>query len=455
MSIAKARTLHRWLAALFMLLLIGFSSHSSRAMEGDDGLFDPSTIVKLNGVYHVFADGQGIIHKTSTDLVKWTNASTVFSGNGPSWITNYVSGFTGYFWAPDVIYMNNKYYLYYSCSTWGSKVSCIGVATSTDLNNWTDQGLVLNSTSSSSYNAIDPAMFKDGSGNYWITWGSWNNGIYDARLNSSTGKLADSYKYNIVNISDAEASYMVYSGGYYYVFYNRGSCCNGTSSTYYVSVARSTSPNSGFSGNRILISSSSPCIGPGHFAYLNDGGKEYCSYHYVDANSNGYPRLAVSNFGWYNGWPWMSPDWIANGTYKVTNKMNGLAWDDWGCTGASGQAVAQNSYWGGTCQKWIFHQLGWGSYYITCAQGGLALDAWGCSNSNGTVLDLYSYWGGNCQQWKVYRTNDGYYVIATMNGSGNGTAVVDIPNCVNTTGTQLDLWSYWGGSCQQWAISAP
>jgi arabinan endo-1,5-alpha-L-arabinosidase len=259
-----------------------------------------------------------------------------------------------------------------------------------------------------------------------------------------------------VNISDAEGSSMVYHSGYYYVFYNRGSCCSGTSSTYYVSVARSTSPTSGFSGNRVIIGSSSPCIGPGHLGYFNDGGTEYASYHYIDANSNGYPRLAVSKFGWNSdGWPYMSPDWIPNGTYKITAQSDGLAWDDWGCTGASGQAVAQGTYSGLTCQKWTFTQVGWGMYKITCATGGLSVEAVNCANTNGTKLDLYSDWAGSCQRWKIYRASNGGYVFATMNGSGNGTTVIEVPSASSTTGVQLGLYSYGGGSHQKWNIAAP
>ncbi len=442
--------------AVAVLLILVFAGPRVRAMEGADGLFDPSTIIKLGSTYHVFADGQGIIHKTSTDLVNWTDVNVVFSGNGPSWIPTYVPGFTGYFWAPEIVAMGGKYYLYYSCSTFGSKVSVIGVATSTDLNTWTDQGLVVSSDNSSSYNAIDPGFCRDASGNYWLTWGSWNSGIWDAQLNTSNGKLLNSSKYNIVRINDAEASNMLYHGGYYYVFYNRGTCCNGLSSTYYVNVARATSPQGPFTGNRVFINGSSPCIGPGHFGYLNDGGTEYVSYHYVDGNANGYPRLAVSKFGWLSsGWPYMSPDWIPNGTYKVVSQYDGLAWDSWGCTGANGEAVAQGTYAGLNCQQWVFHQLGWGKYYITCVTGGNAVDAFGCSNSYGTKLDVWPYWGGSCQQWKVYRASDGSYVLATMNPTGNGDPVIEIPGPTTAVGTQLGLWGYWGGASQKWLISAP
>ncbi len=425
-------------------------------MEGADGMFDPSTIIKVGSTYHVFADGQGIIHRTSTDLVNWTNTSTVFgSGSGPSWIQTYVPGFAGYFWAPDIVSMGGKYYCYYSCSL-GQRPCAIGVASSTNLSTWTDLGMVVYSDNNTTYGSIDPGICRDASGNYWMTWGSHLTGIWVAQLNPSTGKFMNSSKYNIANFNDAEGSAMMYHNGYYYLFYNRGTCCSGTSSTYYISVARSTSPNGTFSGNRTYLSGSSPCIGPGHFGYYTEGGAEYVSYHYIDANSNGYPRLGLSKIGWNSdGWPNFQANWIGNGTYKVTAQSNGLAWDDWGCTGASLQAVAQNTYTGLACQKWVFTHLGWGAYKITCSLGGLSLDAVNCANANGTKLDLYSYWGGACQQWKVYRSNSGSYVISTMNGSGNGTAVIEVPSASTATGTQLGLWAYGGGAHQKWNVSAP
>lgn len=445
----------RWwshIAAAALLLAVFFAGIPARAMEGSDGIFDPSRIIKIGSTYHCYGDGQGITHKTSTDLVTWTTASTVFgSGNGPSWIQTYVPGFKGYFWAPDIIQMGSKYFLYYACSL-GAAASAIGVATSTDGNNWTDQGMVVYSTSSTAYGSIDPGMFQDASGNYWLCWGSHLNGIWDAQLNASTGKLLNSTKYNIVNINDAEASYMLYHNGYYYVFYNCGSCCSGTSSTYYISVGRSTSPSGGFTGNRTFITGSNPCYGPGHFGYLNDGGTEYCSYHYWDPNS--IPRLAVSALGWTSdNWPYMSPDWIPNGAVcQVQSVNNGLSWDDWGCNGANGLALAQSTYSGLTCQKWVFHQLGWGVYEITCQNGGTAVDCVYCGTGNGTMIDTWSWLNNSCQQWKVYRDNANGFVFATMNGGGNDTRVIDQPGGNDTTGAQQDLWDYNGGNNQKWYI---
>jgi arabinan endo-1,5-alpha-L-arabinosidase len=439
----------------------------SRALQGATGAHDPSSIVKLNGVYHIWTTGNQIYHITSTDLINWTVAPTVFaSGTWPSWINSYVSGFAGDFWAPFCVQMNGKYFMYYACST-GSKPCAIGVATSTDLTNWTDQGMVVYSNSSTVYGSIDPSVFQDTSGNWWLTWGSHLTGIWTAQISPSTGKFVNSNKYNIMasngSSSDNENSLVIPHGGYYYVFSNRGVCCNGVNSTYYIQMGRATSPTGPYydkSGKALLsgggtnfITSSMNFIGPGGLGYFkNSDNTEYLTYHYYDGNNNGAPTLEISHTLWgSDGWPINSPDWIANGTYKIVNNGNGLAWDDWGCTGASLQAIAENTYWGGTCQKWVFKQLGYGSYEVTCALGGLSSDVYNCSPAAGSKLDIYSYWGGSCQQWRIERYANGSYVFESLNGN----RVVDIPNGTNTTGTQLQIFDYNGLWTQQWNVLAP
>ena len=445
----------RQLCALLLLQGLLLAGNPARALEGDDNLFDPSSIIKVGSTYHIFCDGTGIVHKTSADMVNWTNTSSVLgSGAGPSWIQTYVPGFNGYFWAPEIVSMGGKYYLYYSCGgVTDAKLQCIGCATSTDLTTWTDQGYVLSANDSTTWGGIDPGVCKDASGNYWLTWGSWRQGIYTAQLNTSTGKLLNSTKTNIINVTNAEASNMVYNGGYYYAFYDRGTCCDGITSTYTIWVARSTSPTGPFTGNKVFIAANAPIYAPGHFGYFKDNSTEYVSFHFDDGNSNGYPRLFISRLTWSGGWPVQTPNWIPNGTYKITSSSSGLAMT--GGTGASLQPLTQDTYTGAANQQWVFTNLGWNLYEITCASGGLSLDALNCASSNGTLLDLYGYWGGVCQQWNVYHAANGSYVFSTYNGGGNGTDVIDVPGHSLTPGTQLNLWSYNGGTNQKWVVAAP
>ena len=90
--------------------------------RGSLGIHDPSTIIKHNGRYYMFGTGPGIVSKSSTDGILWKDGPAVFS-TPPTWVTNAAPGFNGDFWAPDIAFINGKYCLYYSVSSWGSQQS--------------------------------------------------------------------------------------------------------------------------------------------------------------------------------------------------------------------------------------------------------------------------------------------------------------------------------------------
>lgn len=448
--------------AIFLLCLMSFVANSAYASQGANGIHDPSSVIKRDGVYHIWGTGNGIHHITSTDLVGWTAAPTVFpAGQYPSWINTYVPGFTGTVWAPEVFFLDGKYYLYYSCSTFGSKVSAIGLATSTDLNTWTDQGMVVFSNNSTPYNAIDPAVFQDANGTPWLVFGSYWTGIWMGQLDSATGKLLGATLTNVANVSDAEAGFVIRRGNFYYLFYNRGSCCNGTSSTYYMQVARSANPNGPYvdrtgaplfnNTGTTFLSTSGRHIGPGHVGHFVENGVEYLSHHFYDGTRNGAPTLRLSNLRWDggDGFPRASADWVANGRYKIINEGNSLVWENAGCTGNSLEAIAQGTYTGNLCEQWDFTSIGNGAYKITSAQSGLAANLLNCSADAGAKLNLFGYTGAGCQQFNIERAGNGGYVISSVNGN----YVVDVPFGSIAVGTQLQTWFYNGFTAQKWLIS--
>src|ERR1700722_6423311 len=165
------------------------------ALEGDTFTHDPSTIIKDGGSYYVYWTGKGIFVKSSPDLIHWTERPPIFTAP-PAWTTNVVPAFRGLFWAPDIIRLNGKFYLYYAVSTWGKQVSAIGLATSPALDpaapnyGWTDHGMVIRSTNGSDYNTIDPSIMQDDDGRVWMAFGSYCHGIYLTELDAKTGLRA-------------------------------------------------------------------------------------------------------------------------------------------------------------------------------------------------------------------------------------------------------------------------
>ena len=225
-----------WTILLLLWAVAGISTAPAQLppLRGYLAAHDPSTITQCKDRYYIFWTGQGILSKSSADKVFWTPGPPVFT-NPPAWTSNAVPGFTGLFWAPDLLYFNGSYHLYYAVSTWGSQVSAIGLVTNPTLDpsdpsyNWTDQGPVITSTVGSPYNTIDPSFTWDNSGNLWMAFGSYWNGIYLVQLDPATGlRIApDSPTYQLAYNSSIEASYLWRRGGYYYLFANWGSCCSG------------------------------------------------------------------------------------------------------------------------------------------------------------------------------------------------------------------------------------
>lgn len=305
--------------ALFSALLCSITAASPVFAQNSYGLHDPAGIVKDNDRYHTFYTGNGVESAYSTDLCTWRRGSSVFSSGVPSWISTYVSGFRGHYWAPQSFYMNNRWHVYYSCSSWGSTESAIGVATTASLNNpdWEDQGMVVFTDRTSRHNAIDASVMRH-DGRVWLTFGSYWSGIMMTELDTTTGKPIDRDDLHHVADGDPEGSYAIHHGRYYYLFFNRGQCCEGTRSTYYINVGRSQNPTGPFldkegkrtneGGGTVLLKSQGRFIGPGHFGFFTENGVEYMSYHYYDGNQNGMSKLKISTLSWEDNWPVVNVD---------------------------------------------------------------------------------------------------------------------------------------------------
>jgi beta-glucanase (GH16 family) len=314
---------------LLLILFAGLIANSAEIkftplpLEGQTFIHDPSTIIKEGTNYFIFGTGPGIRTKSSPDLIHWENGGSVFR-TPPPWTKTLVPAFRGLFWAPDVIRMDGKYFLYYAVSTWGKQVSAIGLATSPTLDpsatnySWTDCGPVITSSNYYAFNTIDPSVFRDADGKLWLTFGSFWQGIYLTELDPQTGKRTgtNSPLYQLAWNHSIEASCLTRHGNFYYLFVNWGQCCKGTNSTYEVRVGRAekiTGPyldrdgkNLADGGGSPFLQSSGRYIGPGHIGVVNDdttNNPTLFSYHYYDADTQGRSRLAIGNIDWSDGWP--------------------------------------------------------------------------------------------------------------------------------------------------------
>ena len=316
-------------------LMILFLTSCSRAQPapglliGNIRTHDPG-MIREDKTYYVFSTGderglnEGNIQiRKSTDLAFWELAGTVFP-TIPAWIGEEIGGNPPNLWAPDISYFNGKYHLYYSGSRFGSNNSVIGLATNVTLDlkssdyAWVDQGMVIRSTPSNNWNAIDPSLTFDADGVPWLAFGSFWDGIKMRRIDPNTGKLAteDTTLYSLASRGGGpiEAPVIVFRDGYYYLFVSFDFCCRGVNSTYKIVVGRATSiigPYSDRSGKRmdqgggdLILSGDDRYRGPGGQSVYLDGSTYRLVYHAYNARLNGVPQLQIRDLTWTSdGWP--------------------------------------------------------------------------------------------------------------------------------------------------------
>ena len=260
---------------------------------------DPTAVAAVDGSgIYVFTTAPGINITRSKDLLHWERLGKVFEERVPEWAGAMVPGSRG-IWAPDVVVLNGKYYVYYSVSTFGGQRSVIGLATNVTLDpnspdyQWVDEGIVLEShPDQTDYNAIDSALFVDDDGRAYLYWGSYWTGLKAVEVDPRTGKPfryrdgnlkipADSVAVanrESPNDTSIEAPYVVKRDGFYYLFTSRGSCCDGEKSTYHIAVGRSDKPLGPFvdkngkrmdqGGGTVILSSTKTWKGTGHNGFF-------------------------------------------------------------------------------------------------------------------------------------------------------------------------------------------
>ena len=283
---------------------------------------DP-TLVKDGDTYYVVATGQGISISCSKDMLNWDICGKVFSIY-PEWVYREIKGITT-LWAPDLVFWDGKWHLYYAASTFGSRRSAIGLATNVMLDQdspdykWVDGGEVISTQPTDDYNAIDPNLVTDQDVQRWLVFGSFWSGIKMRKVDSATGKLSsdDSMLYSLASrpgITAIEGAFITHHDDYYYLFASFDLCCKGVDSTYKIMVGRSNKITGPYvdrngkammeGGGSLVYAGSDRWRGPGHNSIYIENRTYYMVYHSYDAKANGVPTLRIEALSWdSDGWP--------------------------------------------------------------------------------------------------------------------------------------------------------
>lgn len=335
------------LKALFVLCLVMVGAvgsvqaviwgESSEVPSSAPMVHDP-VMIKQGDTYYLFCTGRGVTVMSSKDLKEWKKESPVFS-KAPEWAVEMVPGFRGPIWAPDIIFHQGKYHLFYSCSAFGKNTSAIGHATTPTLDSsdpsfkWTDHGMILQSVPGrDSWNAIDPNIIIDDHGTSWMNFGSFWDGIKMVRLTKDMSAIENpeewysicrrNYRpvrdnYTEANDNSVEAPFIMRHGGYYYLLVSFDFCCRGAKSDYKIAVGRSKSVTGPYldkegkslsaGGGTVILQGNQQWAGVGHCAAYRFDGKDYLIAHGYYMPEEGVSKLVLREIHWdENDWPVVS-----------------------------------------------------------------------------------------------------------------------------------------------------
>jgi arabinan endo-1,5-alpha-L-arabinosidase len=270
----------------------------------------------------------------SRDLVSWEYMGDAFA-TPPSWVAP-----GGSLWAPEIVYRNGRYYLYYVATDVADAVSgepgctsdnAIGVATSNSpLGPWVDSGVPVVAPRRAGggcnfFWTYDPDVLVTSSGRALLYYGSYYGGI-EARELAADGLSTLPETAKAITIPNRyEAANVVEKDGSYYLFASASNCCNGPLTGYQVFAGRSKDPfgpfvdrngvsllDSRVGGTPVLTLNGNRWVGGGHSSAFRDAsGNWYAAYHAIDRDDPyfegavGYTRrpMLIDRLTWNDGWP--------------------------------------------------------------------------------------------------------------------------------------------------------
>ena len=209
---------------------------------------DP-TVIRVGNMYYAagttsdFAPNYPLYE--SSDLVNWKQIGSIFNEQ-PSWTSDS-------FWAPELCYHNGTFYVYYTAKRKGDRVSCIGVATTSDLRKgFTDRGIIIDWEKE----AIDGFVFKDTDQKRYICWKAYGLNkerpieILASELSADGLSLVGEH-FSLTRYDEGwkgggnEGQCLVKHNGFYYLLYSVGGCCDNRCD-YRVMVSRSKNLKTGW-----------------------------------------------------------------------------------------------------------------------------------------------------------------------------------------------------------------
>lgn len=274
----------------------------------------------------------------SVDLVNWYFVRDAFDERPPG-----LAGPKSGLWAPEPVYQNGSYYLYFTVTDVADRHSpeqgCesdsgIAVATSASpAGPWKPAGLVVAPRRAGAgcnfHWTFDPDVVEGEEGDRFLYYGSYGGGIHVQRL-SKDGLRVEGNPVRVGAANRYEGAEVVRHGKYWYLFASSTDCCRGPLTGYALFVGRAASPEGPFldrygndmaaarvGGTPVLSQNGNRWVGAGHNTVFQDlDGQWWTLYHAVDRNQGYFSvddkltrrPLLLDRIDWKDDWPIVAQD---------------------------------------------------------------------------------------------------------------------------------------------------
>ena len=286
------------------------------AFQTDTPMVHDPVMAMEGDTYYIFATGMGIQQMTSKDRKTWTVLPQPVMTVIPGWTTDSVPGFINHVWAPDVIQWHGRWWLAYSCSTFGKNGSAIGLLSTRSLrsNMWRDEGCIITShdwkrgADGQMTGGLDSTMHLDGSQ-------LSKPRTIARRHRPGDPTAAENPTSRYAGRNAIEAPFVYKHDGYYYLFVSWDYCCRGAKSNYRVAVGRSRNVSGPYldregkdmlmgGGTLFLEGDKKVWDATGHCAAYTFNGEDIFICHGYSATQNGAAMLIQRPISWTtDGWP--------------------------------------------------------------------------------------------------------------------------------------------------------
>lgn len=393
------------------------------------------------------------------------------------------------FWAPEIHFLNGKWYLYYSAAPSGvaccdsQRTHVLESAGTDPMGPYTYKNTLTGSNLNPGGWLIDASVLEHGGSLYLVGSGSANGSAQSLviapmsnpyTLSSSTFTVISSptLSWETSGAPVNEGPEPLYHGGRTFLTFSASYCQTADYKLGQLELTGSN-PLSAASWTKkqtpvFQRNDAAGVYGPGHNGFFTspDGTENWLVYHANSSASGGCGNgrtTRAQKFTWNaDGTPNFGTP-AATGTtlpgpagetattptaYTLVNRNSGKCLDVAGGNTADGTNIFQWTCSGGANQKWRIEDLGTDTSRLVNVATGKVADTADCSTADGADIRQWSWLNNNCQKFRLVYTG-GDYVRIVNAASGK---VADVADCSTADGADVRQWTWLNNNCQQWRL---